>query len=95
MLSSVLRASRSSCVGRSKVISRTLIAQPPSRLVTPRPLPTTIQPNSEDAEKNRSYMREVIDEVRALREKAREGGGKQVLEKWKSRGKGKLGVRER
>ena len=30
-----------------------------------------------------------------LRIKAREGGGAKVLEKWKSKGKGKLGVRER
>jgi len=30
-----------------------------------------------------------------LRAKASEGGGKEVLEKWRKRGTGKLGVRER
>jgi len=30
-----------------------------------------------------------------LRARASEGGGKEVLEKWKKRGNGKLGVRER
>ena len=40
-------------------------------------------------------MQELIRGVDELREKAREGGGKSVLEKWRSRGKGKLGVRER
>lgn len=40
-------------------------------------------------------MKEVIDNTRALRDKARQGGGKEVLEKWRNRGKGKLGVRER
>ena len=40
-------------------------------------------------------MRGLIDDLRTLRGKAREGGGLGALEKWKSRGKGKLGVRER
>jgi 3-methylcrotonyl-CoA carboxylase beta subunit len=40
-------------------------------------------------------MREAMDHVRSIRDKAREGGGKAALEKWKSRGEGKLGVRER
>lgn len=40
-------------------------------------------------------MMEVKRAMEDLRVKAREGGGVKVLEKWKSKGKGKLGVRER
>jgi hypothetical protein len=34
-------------------------------------------------------------DIEELRNISREGGGANVLEKWKSKGKGKLGVRER
>jgi 3-methylcrotonyl-CoA carboxylase beta subunit len=40
-------------------------------------------------------MEKLISGVNGLRAKAREGGGKAVLERWKARGKGKLGARER
>jgi 3-methylcrotonyl-CoA carboxylase beta subunit len=40
-------------------------------------------------------MQGMIAEMDELRTKAREGGGKEVLERWKSRGKGKMGARER
>jgi 3-methylcrotonyl-CoA carboxylase beta subunit len=40
-------------------------------------------------------MDKLISGVNELRAKAREGGGKAVLERWKARGKGKLGARER
>jgi 3-methylcrotonyl-CoA carboxylase beta subunit len=83
-------ASRSITSGR-----RALITQPPHRLVSPRPLPTTFRASSDDAIQNKQMMKEAIDIAQGLRDKAREGGGKAVLEKWKSRGKGKLGVRER
>ena len=74
---------------------RSLIAQPPHRIVTPRPLPTNVRPTSDEALANKTYMQEQIKDVQDLRTKAREGGGAQVLEKWKSRGKGKMGARER
>lgn len=40
-------------------------------------------------------MQGVIRQTDALRSRAKEGGGAAVLEKWKARGKGKMGVRER
>ncbi len=40
-------------------------------------------------------MQAVLADYEALRAQAREGGGKEVLDRWKSRGKGKMGVRER
>ncbi|GFZ42762.1 hypothetical protein JCM24511_00480 [Saitozyma sp. JCM 24511] len=76
-------------------LRRTLIAQPPHPLIPPRPLPTTLRPNSDEARSNREAMRAAVGELDALRAKAREGGGAKVLERWKSRGKGKLSARER
>ena len=40
-------------------------------------------------------MLDTLRTMEGLRAKAREGGGKAVLERWKSKGKDKLGVRER
>lgn len=40
-------------------------------------------------------MEKLIKSVADLRAKASEGGGPAVLERWKARGKGKLGARER
>ncbi|KAK4687423.1 3-methylcrotonyl-CoA carboxylase beta subunit, partial [Tremellales sp. Uapishka_1] len=40
-------------------------------------------------------MAEQISALDALREKTREGGGREVLDKWRAKGKGKLSVRER
>jgi 3-methylcrotonyl-CoA carboxylase beta subunit len=40
-------------------------------------------------------MDKIIQNLSSLRAKAREGGGPAVLERWKARGKGKLGARER
>jgi 3-methylcrotonyl-CoA carboxylase beta subunit len=40
-------------------------------------------------------MESLIENMDALRAKAREGGGAAVLERWKARGKGKMGARER
>jgi 3-methylcrotonyl-CoA carboxylase beta subunit len=40
-------------------------------------------------------MEKLIEGLSKLRTKAREGGGPAVLERWKARGKGKLGARER
>jgi 3-methylcrotonyl-CoA carboxylase beta subunit len=40
-------------------------------------------------------MDKLIEGLSSLRAKAREGGGAAVLERWKARGKGKLGARER
>ncbi|WVQ62783.1 uncharacterized protein L199_000931 [Kwoniella botswanensis] len=77
------------------VTRRTLIPQPPPSIVAPRPLPTLHRPNSEDAQSNRSYMTKLLDELGSLRGKAKEGGGEATLKKWKDRGQGKLGVRER
>lgn len=78
-----------------RTLRRTLIAQPPPRVIQPRPLPTAFQPGSDEAKANRAYMDEVKRGMEDLRVQAREGGGAKVLEKWKSKGKGKLGVRER
>lgn len=36
-----------------------------------------------------------MESLDQLRTKAREGGGKAVLDKWRARGKGKLSARER
>ncbi|WWC60104.1 uncharacterized protein I303_102668 [Kwoniella dejecticola CBS 10117] len=76
-------------------LRRTLIPQPPPSVVAPRPLPTHHRPTSEDAESNRSSMRKRLDELGGLRSKAREGGGAETLKRWKARGEGKLGARER
>ncbi|ORY27491.1 carboxyl transferase domain-domain-containing protein [Naematelia encephala] len=78
-----------------RIARRTLIAQPPRHLVTPQPLRSLVNPTSEDARAKQAYMRAVLDDLNALRIKAKEGGGKEVLERWKARGKGKMGVRER
>jgi 3-methylcrotonyl-CoA carboxylase beta subunit len=40
-------------------------------------------------------MERLVAEMDELRAKARQGGGKAVLDRWKARGKGKLGARER
>jgi 3-methylcrotonyl-CoA carboxylase beta subunit len=40
-------------------------------------------------------MAGLVDNLNKLRAKAREGGGKATLEKWRARGQGKLGARER
>jgi len=40
-------------------------------------------------------MEKLIKGLSDLRTKASEGGGPAVLERWKARGKGKLGARER
>jgi hypothetical protein len=74
---------------------RTLIPQPPIPLVTPRPLPTTVKASSPDMQANKANMDTLVENMNALQAKAREGGGAAVLEKWKSRGKGKLSARER
>ncbi|WVQ94486.1 hypothetical protein IAU59_001565 [Kwoniella sp. CBS 9459] len=74
---------------------RTLIPQPPTALVTPRPLPSLHRASSEDAQANKQYMDGLIRNLGDLRATARAGGGKEVLERWKARGQGKLGVRER
>ncbi|WWC68818.1 uncharacterized protein I206_102753 [Kwoniella pini CBS 10737] len=77
------------------LLRRTLIPQPPPSVVTPRPLPTLHRSSSEDAQANRSSMKNSIDKLGSLRQKAREGGGAETLKKWKARGEGKLSVRER
>ena len=85
--------------GRSLVLPhafrRTLIPQPPPRLISPRPLPTALRPTSDEARANTAYMQSLLTDLTELRRKAREGGGKASLERWKSRGKDKLGARER
>lgn len=40
-------------------------------------------------------MKGLVENLNKLRAEAREGGGKKTLEKWKSKGVGKLGARER
>ncbi|WWC87674.1 uncharacterized protein L201_002565 [Kwoniella dendrophila CBS 6074] len=74
---------------------RTLIPQPPPSIVAPRPLPTHHKSTSEDAQNNRSYMTKLLEELGNLKSRAREGGGKETLKKWKDRGQGKLSARER
>lgn len=74
---------------------RTLIPQPAPPLVTPRPLPTTLRANTPEAQANRASMEALRTSLDEMRAKAREGGGKATLEKWKARGKGKLSARER
>ncbi|WVQ73739.1 hypothetical protein IAR50_003319 [Cryptococcus sp. DSM 104548] len=76
-------------------LRRTLIPQPPRPVITPRPLPITFNSTSPEAQANRRWMDGLINDVEGLRTKARDGGGKEVLERWKKRGKGKLSVRER
>ncbi|ODO06164.1 acetyl/propionyl CoA carboxylase [Cryptococcus wingfieldii CBS 7118] len=82
-------------IAASRALTRTLIPQPPRPLITPRPLPTTFSPTSPQSETNRKWMEGLIRDTEDLRARAREGGGKEVLERWKKRGKGKLSVRER
>lgn len=77
------------------LLRRTLIAQPVPPVVATSPLATTLSHGSEDAQLNAESMQRYIDELRQLRTKASEGGGKDVLEKWRKRGNGKLGARER
>ncbi|WVR03991.1 hypothetical protein IAU60_000990 [Kwoniella sp. DSM 27419] len=75
--------------------ARTLVTQPPLPLVTPRPLPSHHKSSSQDAKANKSYMQGLVDDLDGLLERAREGGGKETLERWRARGEGKLGARER
>lgn len=74
---------------------RTLIPLPPPRAVTTKALPTALLPQSEEAEQNRAYMRDVLSKNEELRRVAREGGGAKSVERWKSKGKDKLTARER
>ncbi|ORX36350.1 carboxyl transferase domain-domain-containing protein [Kockovaella imperatae] len=91
--SRLARASpRPSTTGSSR---RTLISQPAPRLVASRPLPTNISAKSEEAQANEEFMKGLVEGLREMRSKAKEGGGKAALDRWKSRGNGKLGVRER
>jgi 3-methylcrotonyl-CoA carboxylase beta subunit len=76
---------------------RTLIAQP-SLLpngAPPSPLPTALRQNSPETQAAAQHMAGLVDNLNKLRAKAREGGGKATLEKWRARGQGKLGARER
>nr|ODN85221.1 acetyl/propionyl CoA carboxylase [Cryptococcus depauperatus CBS 7841] len=50
---------------------------------------------SQDAKRNRDFMEGLVKEMEALRAKGREGGGKEVLARWKARGVEKLSARER
>ncbi|WRT65511.1 uncharacterized protein IL334_002455 [Kwoniella shivajii] len=95
MLSRSLKRASSSFILCTRTARRTLIPQPPLPLVTPRPLPTFHKFTSEDAKANRSYMTRLLEGLDELRSRAREGGGKETLEKWKARGEGKLSARER
>ncbi|OCF45088.1 acetyl/propionyl CoA carboxylase [Kwoniella heveanensis CBS 569] len=74
---------------------RTLIHQPPTPLVTPRPLKSLHRASAEDAHANKQYMNDLIKNLDELRDTARAGGGKEVLDRWKARGQGKLSARER
>jgi 3-methylcrotonyl-CoA carboxylase beta subunit len=76
-------------------LRRTLIAQPVPPLVATTPLATTHSHGSEEGQANLESMKKYVEDFRKLREKASEGGGKATLEKWRKRGKGKLGARER
>ncbi|WVF66877.1 hypothetical protein IAT40_001620 [Kwoniella sp. CBS 6097] len=95
--SSLTRTARSRPIVLANTVlgRRTLIPQPPTPLVTPRPLPTIYRATSEDAQANKQYMTSLIRQLDELRDTARAGGGKEVLDRWKARGQGKLGVRER
>lgn len=90
----LLAASRTRAV---VVPSRTLIAQPPHlpNGAPPQPLPTAIKQNSPETVAAKEHMGQLVERYEGLRAKAREGGGKKTLDKWKSRGTGKLGARER
>lgn len=74
---------------------RNLITQPLPPLVQARPLPTNLRSTSEEAKTNHVFMQGLLSNLREIRKTAKAGGGKAVLERWKSRGEGKLGVRER
>lgn len=86
-------------VGRvsKPALARTLIAQPahlPNN-APPSPLPTRIRQTDPDTKAATENMHQLVANLNELRAKAREGGGKKSLEKWKSKGTGKLGARER
>lgn len=77
--------------------ARGLIAQPaqlPNK-APPAPLPTALKQNNPETKAAAEHMAGLVKNLNSLRAKAREGGGKATLEKWKSRGQGKLGARER
>lgn len=78
-------------------LTRTLIAQPPllPNGAPPSPLPTSIRANDPETQAAAKHMGALVERYEGLRAKAREGGGAKTLEKWKSRGVGKLGARER
>lgn len=89
---------RPTTLGRvSPVLARTLIAQPvqlPNN-APPSPLPTRIRQSDPETKAAAEHMSGLVANLNELRAKAREGGGKKSLEKWKSKGTGKLGARER
>ncbi|KAL7419607.1 hypothetical protein Q5752_005519 [Cryptotrichosporon argae] len=74
---------------------RTLIPQPPARLVPAKPLPTALHPTSPEYGAAKERMEQLVSDMRDLRAKIRDGGGLEVLEKWKAKGSSKMGVRER
>lgn len=78
-------------------LARTLIAQPPHlpNNAPPQPLPTALKQSNPETKAAAAHMAGLVKNLNELRAKAREGGGKKTLEKWKSRGVGKLGARER
>lgn len=78
-------------------LARTLIAQPPTlpNNAPPSPLPTKLKPNDPETKEAKANMTNLVENLKALRAKAREGGGKKTLEKWKAKGQGKLSARER
>lgn len=79
------------------LLARTLIAQPPHlpNNAPASPLPTRIRQTDPETKAAAENMKNLVANLNELRAKAREGGGKKSLEKWKSKGVGKLGARER
>lgn len=82
---------------RPATLARGLIAQPPHlpNNAPPSPLPTALRATNPETQAAAEHMAGLVSNLNALRSKAREGGGAKTLEKWKSRGTGKLGARER
>ncbi|BEI82775.1 hypothetical protein CcaverHIS002_0306430 [Cutaneotrichosporon cavernicola] len=88
---------RPTTVGRVPLLARTLIAQPahlPNN-APPSPLPTRLRLTDPETKLATENMQSLVASMNELRAKAREGGGKKSLDKWKSKGTGKLGARER
>ncbi|KAL1410234.1 hypothetical protein Q8F55_004239 [Vanrija albida] len=88
---------RSTPAGPAPRLARTLIVQPPllPTGTAPHPLPTSINQKSPETVAAKEHMAGLVANLKGLRAKAREGGGKKRLEKWKASGTDKLGARER